>query len=106
MEYIVIEKPLVPYRFDMAIGGETFTFEVQYNAEYDFFTVALEREGEVLALGEKIVYGQQIFGDILDGRFPKRAIIPFDESGKEQAATWNTLNESVYLFLYEVSENE
>ncbi|WP_238188925.1 phage baseplate plug protein [Paenibacillus sp. L3-i20] len=102
MRYIEIEKNLVPYRFDMGIDNELFTFEIHYNSEYDFFTVDLELDGEVLVVGEKMVYGVQLFGDVLDNRFPKTPIIPYDESKKSQDVNWNTLSDSVFLFLYEV----
>ncbi|MBH5316701.1 hypothetical protein I6N90_02615 [Paenibacillus sp. GSMTC-2017] len=105
MRYIAIEKNLVPYRFDMGIDNELFTFEIHYNSEFDFFTVDLERNGETLVVGEKMVYGVQLFGDVLDNRFPKTAIIPYDESGNAQEVTWNTLSDSVFLFLYEGADD-
>ncbi len=48
MEYIEIEKDLIPYRFDIAIDGKTYTFEVSYNAENDYFTVDLYRNDQLV----------------------------------------------------------
>lgn len=99
MEYIDIEKNLVPYRFEISLSGTVFTFEVHYNAEYDFFTVDLERDGTVLVQGEKLVYGAPLFRDVKDSRFPDLDIVPLDESGIADTVTWATLGESVFLFV-------
>ncbi|HEY2493249.1 MAG TPA: hypothetical protein VGI33_10095 [Paenibacillus sp.] len=101
MEYIDIEKNLIPYRFDLSLADEVFTFEVHYNEEHDFFTVDLERDGEVLVLGEKLVYGMPLFYDVMDNRFPKLSIVPYDESENSIAVTWTTLSESVFLYVIE-----
>lgn len=99
MEYVDIEKELIPYRFDVDIAEETYTFEVHYNAEHDFFTVDLEQDTEVLAVGAKLVYGVPLFGDIQDSRFPAYPLLPLDLSGESQAVTWATLSERVFLYV-------
>ncbi|GED69386.1 hypothetical protein BRE01_30880 [Brevibacillus reuszeri] len=105
MEFIEIEKDLIPYRFEIPLSDTVFTFEVHYNSEYDFFTVDLEREGTVLATGVKLVYGVPLFGDCMDGRFPKAELIPFDVSGSDQEVTWSSLGETVFLYVLEGEEN-
>lgn len=99
MNYIDIEKKLVPYRFDISLEGTIFTFEVHYNSEHDFFTVDLERSGVVLVTGEKMVYGRPLFKDIADSRFPSVNILPFDLTGTADTVSWDTLSESVFLYL-------
>ncbi|MCY7484437.1 hypothetical protein MC059_08670 [Paenibacillus alvei] len=106
MDYIDIEKDLIPYRFDISLADEMYTFEVHYNAEHDYFTVDLERDGEVLVVGEKLVYGAPLFGDVWDNRFPGVHIVPYDESENSNAVTWDALNESVFLFLIKGDDNE
>jgi len=106
MDYIEIEKDLIPYRFDISLADTMYTFEAHYNAEHDYFTVDLERDGEVLVVGEKLVYGAVLFGDVWDNRFPDVAIIPYDESENSNAVTWDTLNVSVFLFLIEGDDDE
>ncbi|WP_332649657.1 phage baseplate plug family protein [Lysinibacillus sp. 54212] len=96
-EYIEIEKDLIPYRFETELGAELFEFEVHYNAHGDYFTVDLFKDGEVLVHGEKIVYGQSLFSEIYDERFPAPEIIPIDESGKETRVGWDNLNKTVFL---------
>lgn len=96
-EYLPIEKENIPYRFDIALPIEIFTFEIRYNDTYDFFTIDLFREGEALVLGERIVYGVPLFQDVYDRRFPAPTIIPLDESGNEHRVTYDNLGETVFL---------
>ena len=60
-QYIPIQKDLIPYTFDITLGGRTFTFDIRYNAARDFFTVDLLRDEEIIVIGEKIVYGRVLF---------------------------------------------
>lgn len=99
MQFLPIDKDSIPYRFDIRIIDETFTFEIHYNAEHDFFTVDLSKGEEVLVYGEKIVYGRPLFSAYADPRFPKAAIIPFDDSESETRVTFDNLNRTVFLYL-------
>lgn len=105
-DYIDVEKENIPYRFDITLAEEIFTFEIHYNTEGDFFTVDLEKDGEVLVYGEKIVYYMPLFYDVQDGRFPKVPIVPFDESGNASRVGWDTLNETVFLYVIEEDEDD
>ncbi|QOS97546.1 hypothetical protein JNUCC42_13190 [Brevibacterium sp. JNUCC-42] len=98
---IDIEKELIPYHFEISLVDELFEMEIHYNSEYDFFTVDLLKNKEVLVYGEKIVYGMPLFRTGADERFPKIEIIPYDESEKDQIVTWQTLHETVFLFIEE-----
>ncbi|TQR29387.1 phage baseplate plug family protein [Brevibacillus brevis] len=106
MEFIEIEKEQIPYRFEIVLDDTVFTFEVHYNSEYDFFTVDLERNGEVLATGNKLVYGVPLFSYSADERFPQVEIIPYDEAGITQEVTWTTLSETVFLYVFEKEEDD
>ncbi|WP_336761730.1 phage baseplate plug family protein [Paenibacillus sp. USHLN196] len=99
MEYVDIEKDLIPYCFDISLEDEIFTFEVHYNEQFDYFTVDLEKDGEVLTTGEKLVYGMTLFYDVIDNRFPRVPIVPYDQSETESIVNWRTLSESVFLYL-------
>ncbi|MBY0085777.1 phage baseplate plug protein [Brevibacillus brevis] len=105
MEIIEIEKEQIPYRFEIVLTDTVFTFEVHYNSEYDFFTIDLERDGEVLATGNKLVYGVPLFSSSVDERFPQVEILPYDESGSAQVVNWKTLSESVFLYMFEEEED-
>lgn len=105
-EYIDIEKDNIPYRFDIELAEQWFTFEVHYNSEFDYFTVDLELDGEVLVYGEKMVYSVPLFFDVQDDRFPKVPIVPYDESENSTAVTWDTLGVSVFLYVIEEEDED
>lgn len=99
MNYININKDLIPYTFDITLEGETYTFRINYNNVGDFFTVDLMREGEVIVLGEKLVYAKPLFLTAGHRDIPRVDILPFDLSGGVSRITFENLNESVFLYL-------
>lgn len=99
--YLPINKEDIPYRFEVELRGEIFEFEIHYNAEHDFFTIDIFKNNEVLAHGEKLVYGQTLFSGIADTRFPKVDIIPRDESGNETMITFDNFCKTVFLEVIE-----
>lgn len=99
-EYIDIEKDQIPYQFDLEIAGVVYTFQIDYNAMYDYFTVDLSLAGETLAIGEKVVYGVPLFEHMNDTRLPAYPIVPYDLSGTETRVSWDNLGVSVFLYLY------
>jgi len=96
-EYIEIEKALIPYSFEIELGVELFELTIEYNEFGDFFTVSLKKDGEVLAHNEKITYGEPLFKEIADYRFPAPTIVPIDEAGIESRVSWDNLNKTVFL---------
>lgn len=105
MKYIAIDKNLIPYEFDISLKGETFRFKVDYNFSYDFFTINLYKNGEVIVLGEKLVYGRPLFLPCLHKDIPKIFIIPYDLSGNSNRITFESLNKQVFLYLVEGDED-
>lgn len=106
MDYLPIEKDLIPYRFDIAINNETFTFEFHYNSEGDFFTCDLLKGETVLLYGEKISYGVYMFGaQLQDGKiitrdvYSKAILLPLDVSGQSTRVGWDELGESVLVYV-------
>jgi len=90
---------MIPYRFDMTIKGETYTFQVNYNATHDFFTIDLYKNDEVIVLGEKLVYGKPLFMSAQYKDIPKIIIIPYDVSENTDRITFENMNEDVLLFM-------
>jgi hypothetical protein len=113
ISYIEIEKDNIPYNFDITLDEKTYTFDIKYNAQYDFFTVDLylQSTGEALIFGEKIVYGNSLFSTVIEEinskyviipknlKFPKIAILPYDLSNKETRITYDNLGVTTFLFL-------
>lgn len=99
MEYIEIEKELIPYQFEIGIDGESFEFHVNYNKTHDFFTIDLYKNDDPLVLGEKLVYNQPLFATSQYKAIPKTPIVPFDMAGSVSEITFENLGEQVFLFL-------
>lgn len=103
-DYIEIEKDNVPYEFDIELGDETFLIGVDYNETAEMFTLCLSKlneetgEYEEVCTGEPIVYGVPLWNDVYrSGKFPAVVIIPQDESGENNAVTFDNLNDTVFL---------
>jgi len=101
MKHIPVFKESLPYHADFRIAGTTYTFTFNYNSEGDFFTIDLERNGDVLVQGEKIVYGRALFLSVLDERFPDYPIVPIDFSMQVDRVGWRELGNDVYLVVLE-----
>lgn len=99
MEYIEIDKNMIPYSFEITLNDKTYTFYVKYNVLKDFFTIDLYRNDEVIVLGEKLVYGKPLFSTSQYKDVPDVKIIPFDLTGKSERITFENLNEEVFLYL-------
>lgn len=95
---IAITKELIPYRFSLDVELEEkkdIEFLVQYNAEYDFFTMDLYVDSNLLSSGEKLMLGQVLFQDVNIPDFP--TIIPWDFSGMSTRVGWDDLGDNIIL---------
>lgn len=99
IDYIPIDKTLIPYEFDITLEKETYTLGVNYNKEYDFFTIDLSKNSKVIVLGEKLVYAKPLFLSAMYKDIPKFSIIPYDLSQDTERITYENLNQSVFLYL-------
>jgi hypothetical protein len=99
MEYTDVKVEEIPCQFEIELAGEIFSLEFNYNYKFDFFTVNLSKNGEVIVNGEKIMYGQPLFSSVFDSRLPKVNIVPRDSSGKEDRLGWDELGTSVFLMV-------
>lgn len=104
MMYINIDKSLIPYKFDIKLFDETYTFEIFYNEKYDFFTINLYKNETLIVLGEKLVYGKPLFNSYNHLDIPKVSILPYDLSGNTDRVTYENFNEQVFLYLVEGDE--
>lgn len=99
MKYIDIDKSQIPYEFNIKLSARTYTIGVNYNAECDFFTIDLYRNGVAIVLGEKLVYNNPLFSNAQYKNIPDISIVPFDLSGEADTITFDNLNETVFLYL-------
>lgn len=94
---ILIDKSLIPYSFEIELGGYMYTFVVKYNSFSDLFTLTLYKD-KTLICTEPLMYGKRLFEDFyIVGKHPAVDIVPLDESGKENTITWENFGETVFL---------
>ncbi len=106
MEYIDIDKTLIPYVFDIELGNEEFTFDVSYNENHDFFVVQVYKNTELVAV-EKLVYGVPLFKNTYNPKLhPAPMLIPLDISAQSEAVNWETLGKNVFLYLADSLDDE
>ena len=98
MQYIEIEKDMIPYTFEITLGIEVFIFDVLYNDREELFTVNLyDKDRNPLAYGEPLIYGEVLFDAVRDLDFPIVELRPMDESGEETETTYENMNDNVLL---------
>lgn len=96
MGIIKIDKENIPYKFSIILNKKTYTFEIQYNAVYDFFTIAIaDSLGDFLTVGEKLVLNKPILSAHSYLDFAQ--IIPIDTTREETKITWDNFNKKVFL---------
>jgi len=97
-DVIEIEKSEIPCSFDIVLGAQEYNLTFKYNEACDMFTCTLRKNDQILVYDEPLIYGIALFADIYDSTlFPCVDIVPYDESGTEQAVTWENFGEKVLL---------
>lgn len=97
---IEINKDLIPYTFEILLGGVVFTIGVNYNSYCDLFTFSLYKNGELICAGEPLIYGVPLWKDVyIADEYPAVDIIPIDESGENDAVTYDNLGRTVFLVI-------
>ncbi len=95
---IDINKDLCPYQFDIQLGGTTYTMEIRYNNEFDYFTVDLSIGETIIINGEKILYGRELFQSHKHLNVPSDIVV-FDASDEQIRAGYEQLGETVFLYM-------
>ena len=95
---IDINKDLCPYQFGIQLDGTTYTMEIRYNNEFDYFTVDLLIGEETIINGEKILYGRELFQSHKHLNVPNDIVV-FDASDEQIRAGYGKLGETVFLYL-------
>lgn len=95
---IPVNKAMIPYRFDILMGSQTFTLEFNYNATMDLFTVSVYQAGVLKCADEPIIYGLPLWDDcFMVNELPCLTIIPMNESNGTDKVTWENFGETVFL---------
>lgn len=101
MNYIEIEKDLIPYSFEIDLANDEYEIEVHYNNRFDFFTIDLFKDGKPLVLGEKLMLDRPLFDGLANIYLPKVKIIPLDRAGEATRITYDNLESTVFLYVFE-----
>lgn len=105
MIIIPIEREEVPARFEIDIAGEDFEMEIRHNGRFDFYTVDLHKDGQLIVAGEKIVYGRALFSTLPDDSvLPKYPITPISEAGEPASIGYENFGTSVFLTIGDPNE--
>jgi hypothetical protein len=94
-----IEKELIPYKFEIELVNELFTFEVHYNKRFDYFTIDISKNEQPLVYGEKLILNRPLFDGLVNIELPKVNIVPRDRAEIETRITYDNLSETVFLYV-------
>lgn len=110
-EIININKNLIPYSFEIILGGITHKLSIDYNNGGDFFAIDLSNQFGNLVHGEKILLNQVIFQAQyedenlnLDPRFPRELLIALANNSSVDKASWDHLGSDVFIYVVKRSE--
>ena len=104
---IIIDKESIPYKFDITLGEEAYTLDVNYNKSADLFTIGLYKQEVKICAGEPVVYGMPLFANVYKPMdYPPLQIIPLDESGNESRVTWDNFGNTVFLTIDDGGEQD
>jgi hypothetical protein len=107
LKYININKELIPYEFDIVLDKKLYVLGLNYNYTYDFFSVDLYRNKELILSGEKLVYGLPLFVNYQYLDVPKNIVlIPLDITEDNNDITYDNFNESVFIYIFNKDELE
>lgn len=97
---IEINKTLIPYSFQILLGGEVWGLRVDYNTKGDMFTVSLYKNDELIHANEPLIYGMPLwYNSRMEGDYPAVDIIPWSDNREITAVTYDNFNETVFLVI-------
>ncbi|WP_203642988.1 phage baseplate plug family protein [Levilactobacillus andaensis] len=104
---IDVDMSNLPQRFNMVIGGINYNFRLRHNDYNDgLYLDCWDEDFVPIVLGEKLEYGEPIFGSVNDPRLPLINWIPYSEDGSESTVTGGNLQKTVFIYAPEDDEDE
>lgn len=111
MGTIPIYKGDIPYTFEIELSGKIYTIDINYNFIFDFFTITLKLNDNVLVEDEKLILNQQLFKDLyvdvennIDIQFPQEKLIPLAKNKDLQRINFEDLGETVQIYYFKPGE--
>lgn len=78
----------LPEVFDYTIDGNQYRFRLYYNDLDDSFHIDIwDQYDNPLVMGEKLVYGEPLWGSINDPRLPLVDLLPLDDDRQQSTVT-------------------
>ena len=90
----------IPVTFEVKLGNSIFLMGINYNEQYDYFSVDLFNiRKEPIVLSEKLILNQPLFEGLIDSRLPAPTIIPSDSSGLENRVKKANFGKTVFIYI-------
>lgn len=103
MQYLSIEKTLLPVSMFVMVEGIQYEFIFNYNYTYDFFTVTLRLDEQDIVTGEKMLIEKPLFTSY-KYPFESTCFIPYDLSEQAERITYDNFMDTVYLYRFELDD--
>lgn len=104
MKVLYVDKQQMPLSMLIIIEGEQYRLRWRYNYYYDFFTIDVYKDEEMLIAGEKIVLNKPLFTST-KYLFEKTYFTPLDLSGQIQRITYDNFNTEVLLYVTNLDDD-
>jgi predicted NAD-dependent protein-ADP-ribosyltransferase YbiA (DUF1768 family) len=111
MDFIEIDKTLIPYRFEIKLSDKIYTFYINYNCFFDFFTADLILNGTTLVTAEKLVLNEFLFRDVfedeehnLNPNAPQELLFVGSNDNSVKRVSYDNLGETVFLYVVDRTE--
>jgi hypothetical protein len=111
MGIIPLDKTLAPYKFEIYLSNKIYTLQIDYNVTFDFYTIDLNYNDELLVKGEKLVLNQPLFleacqdADLnLNPNFPAEVLFMGTQDSSIKRISYDNLGTTVQLYYVERSE--
>lgn len=101
MEYLRVDKGLIPYSTNIVLDGTLYKIMFYYNLEHDFFTLDLYVGSELIVAGEKITLGAPLFATVMHRNVPQNILlVPLDLSEVETEVNYENFMETVFIYIF------
>jgi hypothetical protein len=103
-DYIEFNLNELPDTFETDFGEETFVLSLDYNEVGDFYTLdCFTDDDEAIVTAEPLMCGNPMWGNIRNARLPLETLIPMDESGQTKICNKETFQNTVFLYIDDLS---
>lgn len=77
-EYLPLTAAEVPIEKDFTIGDSTYAWLFRYNETFDFYTLEIRDEDDVILYTTKLTYASDIVNAVVEGLNISKVIVPIN----------------------------